>query len=260
MTLPVAHQKNQIIAHLASQSVGQVWLAALLISAVVFTAAPEIDITVSRFFFRDHFILSDLTTVDVFRRGLLWGAALPCVVALIAFSARLIRKPIFGFGPAPVHFTLLLHIVGPGMLVNGFLKQTSGRARPEYITDFGGTADFTPALLFADQCSGNCSFVSAETSALTASAISAFVLTSGVANNTHARYIRILSLIGLGTIGVLRMALGRHFLSDVVFAVLLTLGCAIALAHFFARQHNSIRHTAPATALSRLGRNRSTTD
>lgn len=260
MTLPVAHKRNRVIAQLASQSVGQIWLVALLGSAVVFTALPGVDILVSGLFFSDRFRLSDLTAVSVLRRGLLWVAALPFTAALLAFSACLIRKPLFGFNAAQVQFTLLLHLVGPGLLVNGFLKQTSGRARPEYVTDFGGTADFTPALLFADQCSGNCSFVSAETSALTASVISAFVLTSGMAHETHATYIRSLSLIALGIVAVLRMALGRHFLSDVVFAVLLTLGCAIALAHLFIRQRRAIRHTAPSTALARLGRHRRTTD
>ena len=55
--------------------------------------------------------------------------------------------------------------LGPGLVVNGILKEHWGRARPRDVTQFGGDRRFTPALVIADQCERNCSFSAGHPSA-----------------------------------------------------------------------------------------------
>jgi len=51
----------------------------------------------------------------------------------------------------------------PGLLVNVGFTMRRGRARPRNVVDFGGSAQLSPPLQIAGQCSG--SFVSGEASA-----------------------------------------------------------------------------------------------
>ena len=59
-------------------------------------------------------------------------------------------------------FLLLTLALGPGLLVNGFLKSHWGRARPSEVSTFGGRQSFSPAYVIAHQCRHNCSFVSGD--------------------------------------------------------------------------------------------------
>jgi lipid A 4'-phosphatase len=129
-------------------------------------------------------------------------------------------------------FILALYILAPGLLVNAGLKSHWGRARPAAVQEFGGTAQFTPALQPADECLRNCSFVSGEASAAAALAISVaaglYVLRGRMAPVTlRAGLWAAFAVAVLGSL--LRLATGRHFLSDVVFAWLLTAGVALVL-------------------------------
>jgi lipid A 4'-phosphatase len=79
--------------------------------------------------------------------------------------------------------------------------------------EFGGTKQFTPPLVVARQCRRNCSFVSGEASSTFVTFYAAAVLLPQWS----------LPLVVAGTIGglltgLIRMAQGAHFLSDVVFA------------------------------------------
>ena len=56
----------------------------------------------------------------------------------------------------------LVFAIGPGLLVNGALKNWIGRARPKNIAEFGGERLFSPAYVPADQCLQNCAFVSGD--------------------------------------------------------------------------------------------------
>ena len=52
--------------------------------------------------------------------------------------------------------------VGPGLLVNGILKQEWGRPRPVHVDTFGGRDAFKSWYETDGTCPGNCSFVSGE--------------------------------------------------------------------------------------------------
>ena len=57
-------------------------------------------------------------------------------------------------------------LVGPGLIVNVFLKEYWGRPRPASTDLFGGLLPFVPAGDWSNACLDNCSFVSGEASSI----------------------------------------------------------------------------------------------
>ncbi len=130
-----------------------------------------------------------------------------------------------------VAFLTLAMALGPGLLVNIVLKDHWHRPRPVQTREFGGAAEFRPVWRMDGACAKNCSFVSGETSAafwLVAPALLAPTPWQGPA---------LAAALATGVLtGVLRMALGGHYLSDVLLAGLLTLLVVLVLrALLFAR-------------------------
>ena len=98
-------------------------------------------------------------------------------------------------------------------------KDHWGRARPAHTQEFGGERTFSPPLVISDQCSRNCSFVSGDASVGFSLAALALVIAG-----RRRRWMTIGLAAGIA-IGILRIALGRHYPSDVIFSgvfVLLT--------------------------------------
>ena len=109
-------------------------------------------------------------------------------------------------------FLLLTLVVGPGFLINVILKNQSGRTRPFRVEAFGGDQRFTPAFVTTGTCRSNCSFVSGD-------AAMGYYLLAFFFVARKRRWEIALAAYALGTaIGVLRIAQGAHFLSDVIFA------------------------------------------
>lgn len=109
-----------------------------------------------------------------------------------------------------VAYLLVALLLGPGLIVNAVLKDHWGRARPVQLAQFGGQAQFTPALQPSNQCPRNCAFVSGHAAA-------AFYVMAGYWVNRRRRWLA--GGIGFGLlVGLARMAVGAHFLSDVLFA------------------------------------------
>lgn len=108
-------------------------------------------------------------------------------------------------------FVALVQLLGPGLLVNVVFKDHWGRARPGYVEAFGGDRQFTPPWVPSDQCRKNCSFVCGD-----ASVGFGLIALAYVGRRRRAWFAA--ALIVGGALGVMRMAQGGHFLSDVVFA------------------------------------------
>ena len=104
-----------------------------------------------------------------------------------------------------------------------------GRARPANVGEFGGTAAFTPPLWPADECLRNCSFVSGEASGATALAVTIWLLSAPIRPPWLRHGCRALAVGICLVCSSFRVVAGRHFLSDVVFAVLLVTGIALVL-------------------------------
>jgi len=209
---------------------GLLTLAAL----AVFVAFPRLDLTVSGWFYRpgDGFWMARITWVEGLRNGI-WNLSIATfLMSALALFLSAAGHPIGGTGAREAGFIFLLYLLGPILLVNGILKEYWGRARPVDVAEFGGAAAFTPAWLPADQCASNCSFVSGEGSAAAVLAL-AFLVLAPRAHRALPRWAfaayaaagTLLPAAGLA----LRLATGRHFLSDTVFAVLLVLALALAL-------------------------------
>jgi lipid A 4'-phosphatase len=129
-------------------------------------------------------------------------------------------------------YVLGLYAIGPGILVDLVLKPVWGRARPANVLEFGGTLAFTPPTQISDQCARNCSFVSGEVSGAVALAVCVMLILAHFRDRMGQTTYRIVAATVL-MVPVFsawqRIAAGRHFLSDAIFAALFTLLVAVAL-------------------------------
>lgn len=216
------------------------WLGLVALAAAVFGFWPAIDPAVTRVFWVDGgFPLAGSGALNLLREAL-WDASLGLFAIAVAMTGwTLWRGPLRGIGPRVWGFVAGLYLLGPGLLVNGILKNNWGRARPAQTLDFGGQADFTPFWQITDQCRSNCSFVSGEGSAAVALAVSVFVLLAALRPQPATglrRALQALALV-LAAAGLFqRLATGRHFLSDTVFAVLVVAGVALVLRRLLLRR------------------------
>jgi len=200
-----------------------VWIAVTLISAL-FVCFPEIDLAVSRFFFTpDVGFEAKGTGIE---RVIYRSVGFLLVVGnigLVAWwlSARFVSRLRIRFTAKELAFLLLLLTLGPGLIVNGLLKGTWGRARPIDLAQFGGSDRFTAAFVLSDQ-EGR-SFSSGHTAASAYWIIAVLLIAP--------RRIWLLGVAIAYSLAVswMRMAAGGHFLSDVVTSYFTVAVLALAL-------------------------------
>jgi len=111
----------------------------------------------------------------------------------------------------PALFLLAVISIGPGLAVT-VLKDHWDRARPVAIVQFGGDKQFTPAWVIADQCEDNCSFVSGHASGAFSLLALAWVFPR------RRQFWLVAGTLWGAHMGLVRIAQGGHFLSDVIFA------------------------------------------
>jgi membrane-associated phospholipid phosphatase len=185
--------------------------------AVLFVAFPEIDLAVSASFFNAPG--SWKSPIDGAFRALAYrglprlGLALLLVLAALLLLGTIKRFSRLKARRAAIGFLLVSALLGPVLLVDYALKGHFGRARPATVQEFGGSKQFTSAFVPADQCKGNCSFVSGHV------ATAAFIMAFGWlgAPAVRRRWL-VASLAFAGYFAVVRMSAGGHFLSDTIFA------------------------------------------
>ena len=207
-----------------------------LVLAFLFVAFPEVDIAVSRIFFnadpavvagaeagKGFFLKEDpalnflFKAVDVISRGVLIIAIGLLVLRSFQRHGRLLSTAI-------VAFSL---IIGPAVVVNAVFKDHWDRARPRQIQEFGGEKIFSPAWVVSNQCDRNCSFTSGH-----AAAGFSFVVLHFVARGRRWLW---LGLLAGGLIGAARIAVGAHFLSDIVFSFFLVYLTAALVARILVK-------------------------
>lgn len=199
-------------------------LLALMLVSAFFIAFPGIDLSVSGYFFDGQgFPVTAIPAVEALRVAM-WSAEDGWFILSLTLAVFARRGPILKLTVRDWLFQALVFALGTGLIVNGILKRFWGRARPFMLEDFGGQAHFTPAWQITDQCARNCSFVSGEMAGATALAI-ALTLTLGANRERIAPGLFRTGQIVALAIPVLtawqRVAVGRHFLSDVAIAALL---------------------------------------
>lgn len=135
-------------------------------------------------------------------------------------------------------YLLAVLLVGPGLIANTLLKDNWGRPRPIHLTEFGGNATFTPVLQPSTQCATNCSFVSGHAAA-------GFYPMAGYWLTRRRRWLAGGIVFGL-FVGYTRLAMGAHFLSDVLFSGLVVYFTCVCAALFFRIRPAAV--PAPASA------------
>lgn len=187
-----------------------------LAAGAVFLAIPEIDLAVARLFYAPEtgFVGQRLAWVEALRQAfivLYFGAIALCLAGLTLIWRG--RPRWLGLDRARWLFLAACLAVGPGLVANLVFKDQWGRARPKHVVELGGSKRFTPPLAMADQCRRNCSFFSGEASSTYVTLYAAAALFPQWS----------VALVVAGTVGglatgLIRMAQGAHFLSDIVLA------------------------------------------
>ena len=180
--------------------------------AIIFITFPEIDLLSSAALYRNEsgFFLKDNQTFIFVHRNI---GKLVCLTAISSLFILVLGRTSSRIAPLrqSAVFCLLVLALGPGLVVNVILKDHWGRARPKQTVEFGGKAQFSPAWVISDQCKKNCSFVCGDASIGFALASTSFI-------SRRPRRWLVTGLIVGGALGLMRMAQGGHFLSDVIFS------------------------------------------
>jgi lipid A 4'-phosphatase len=213
-----------------------------IVAAVVFLARPEIDLKIAHAFYAADagFVGERLGWVRALREAFkvpYFATIALCLVGLVRTWRR--RQPWLRLDQSRWLFLATCLAAGPGLVANLVLKDHWGRARPSQIAAFGGAKTFTPPLVIADQCRHNCSFVSGEASSTFVTLYAAAALLP----QWSAALVVAGTLGGLAT-GLVRMAQGAHFLSDVVFAGVFMALTVLTLRHLMLHDRASARSPA----------------
>jgi lipid A 4'-phosphatase len=229
-----------------------VWgLGLLALVSLVFFLVPGLDLAVTRLFYdpearfpgRESALLENMRNAGLVAEWAFGIAVIaPLAMKLALPHARLLVKP------RATLFALATLAVGPGIIVNGILKTFWGRARPNALREFGGDATFSPVWWVSDQCERNCSFVSGE-------AASAFWLVALVflVRKERRPAVAAATLAFAATVSLTRIAVGAHFLSDVLIAWLMTLCVMIALARLLLTRLSPAFDVAVEAIVERAG-------
>ncbi len=229
----------------------RIFLIFLMVSAfvgAVFFFAPALDLWASARFYEQHrgFIISNPSSASAlpFLPWLAKGFVTACCLVFAVNAARqyfLGRTMPLIASNRVIAFLLFTLAMGPGIMVNAVLKDHWGRARPFQVAEFGGNRRFTAAFVVSDQCQKNCSFVSGDAS------LGYFGLAFFFIARRRRAFIAGAGILAGSLFGLVRMAQGAHFLSDVIFSGVFTF-LAAWLLYFLLLRHWPIRQNAPNAA------------
>ncbi|MCB1923779.1 MAG: phosphatase PAP2 family protein [Gammaproteobacteria bacterium] len=186
-------------------------LLLLLTLQFAFILRPGLDIAFSALFYDpvDGFLLRDSIAARLVEStsSLLGPALLPLLAWLLLASLYwrrkgevLLRRKLW--------FLFVVVALAP-MMAASLLQANSGRAHPQDIQAFAGSQQFTPAFQSGNQCSTHCSFISRA-------ATLGFALIA-LAWTLAQRHWIVIGLCVGATVGLVQVAAGTHFVSDVVF-------------------------------------------
>jgi membrane-associated PAP2 superfamily phosphatase len=187
---------------------------------LVFGLYPQLDIDISRLFYNPDMKATyalRMALVPV-RETAMWLIAALAAPAAVALVLKLIapQRRLLLPGRAVV-FLLATLALGPGLIVNVVLKDYYGRPRPVDVEAFGGTKPFVAWWDPRGACPHNCSFVSGDVSG------GFWTLAPAALAPPPWRAAAYTAAVAFGSgIAVLRMIFGGHFITDAVFAAVIT--------------------------------------
>lgn len=211
--------------------------AALLALPVIW---PPVDLWVAGLFYRPDggFFLADNPICVALHWGAYDGARVLGVgFAVLAVAAWARRKPLLGCDAKAWLFLLLALLIAPGLVANAGFKDHWGRARPREVTAFGGAAPFSPALIPQPHPKRNESFVSGD------GAFGFFLpVFAYVVPRRRSRRVFWAMMAAGAAFGFVRIVMGAHFFSDVMYAAFFMLATVAAVhAAMYGRAETAAR-------------------
>ena len=202
-------------------------LALAVAIGTIFAAFPDLDLHITRLFFQPRsrwFVLTYYMFVDGHmwllrvRDATMWIVAALALAPVAALILKLLRptKPM-PMSPRSMLFLLATLALAPGVLANGVLKEHWGRPRPIEVREFNGDQTFVPWWDPRGACDQNCSFISGEGAGAFWTMAPAALAPAPVRAAAYAA-----ALVFGTAVGVMRIAVGGHFFTDIAFAGVLT--------------------------------------
>jgi lipid A 4'-phosphatase len=192
---------------------------------------PRLDLVISGWFYKSGqgFFLAQRPAFLFLQALAVKGAwTLGGVLSALALAAAMRRKPVGGIAAKGWLFALLALLIGPALIANLAFKDHWGRARPREVAEFGGASSFSPALMPQPVATQNGSFVSGDASF--GFYLPCFAYLAPLASRRKlSRRLFWGGMAAGGGFGFARLAIGAHFLSDILFAALLMLAAIAAL-------------------------------
>lgn len=209
-------------------------LALLALATIIVFSTTDLDIVSARWFYhpdqKNPWPVASQPLWAFFYGSAPWVTGSLALAGTLSLVLGLLRKEAREFR---IHglFILLCVALGPGLIVNGILKDHWGRARPRQVTEFGGRHAYTQPLALSEAhgksfpC-GHCSVGYLYGAGWWLwrrkyPKLAALSLAAGLALG---------ALLGFG-----RLAAGGHFLSDNIWSGLIALGGAHVLYYFVLR-------------------------
>jgi lipid A 4'-phosphatase len=208
-----------------------VWLAGVALLAVLtllLFVFPGIDLAVARWCYdagatgEARFLGNDGFPIGWVYHGVQRGSQLYGVALLVLLLLSLLpwlrwlqrRRRVIGF-------LFLALVIGPGLVVHTF-KSEWPRPRPRDTVPFQGEQEFRRLGELAGACERNCSFPSGH------AGFGAYLMAPGFVDRRRRYAWMTAGLLGALGVGAARIAVGGHWLSDVVFSYWIV-GASLAL-------------------------------
>jgi membrane-associated PAP2 superfamily phosphatase len=185
--------------------------------AALFAVYPDLDLRLAALFYdagSKTFPLKDDTLAMVARDAAMWLAWAFTAPAFVALIVKMVRptRPLMISGRAAA-FLLITMLLAAGILTNLTFKSHWGRPRPVATAEFNGPWQFKPWWNPTGECPKNCSFFSGEA----ATAFWTYAPAALAPPPWRPLAYAGATVFGLAT-GVLRMAFGGHYFTDVIIA------------------------------------------
>ena len=182
---------------------------------IILTVGSSIDIYFSSLFYygKSHFLLQSYYVVTIFFRKIVLPLLIIYIFILPIISIFFPLKLLYfncKFNVKDLVFLWISGTVNLLIIVNLFLKNNWGRARPGDIFQLGGKENFSPWYQISNACDTNCSFVSGD-AGVGFSLIAIYFLTK------KEIFFWLSIFFGFG-LGLIRIMEGGHFVSDIVMS------------------------------------------
>ena len=201
---------------------------------VILAVGSSIDIYLSSLFYygKSHFLLQSYYVVTIFFRKIVLPLIIIYIYILPIISIFFPLKLLYfnyKFNVKDLIFLWITGTVNLLIIVNIFLKNNWGRARPGDIYQLGGKENFSPWYQISNACDTNCSFVSGD-AGVGFSLIAIYFL-------TKKEIFFWLSMLFGFSLGLIRIMEGGHFVSDILMSAVILYLCYFFQTKYYVKKY-----------------------